>query len=67
MGKVRDMTKRWSSTRSNLTTTKRAAAKAARRFPVDYDDEVTAEQVAAIDKLVAPEFAHGDWITVESE
>lgn len=42
--------------------------KAARRAGrVDYSDEVTPEQVAAIDKLVAPEFATGDWTTVEKE
>lgn len=29
--------------------------------------EVTPEQVAKIDKLVAPEFATGDWQTVECE
>lgn len=36
-------------------------------FPVSYDDEVTPEQVAAIDKLVTPEFEGRDWGTVEGE
>jgi hypothetical protein len=34
---------------------------------VSYHDEVTAEQVAAIEKLVAPEFEGGGWVEVESE
>lgn len=32
-----------------------------------YDDEVTAEQAGAIEKFVAPEFASGDWVEVESD
>lgn len=36
-------------------------------YPVDYDDDVTADQVAAIDRLVAPEFEDGEWETVEDE
>lgn len=59
------MTKRWSSTRSG-DGTKREASKAARR-KANYNDEVTAEQVAAIGEMVAPEFVHGDWKTVETE
>ena len=43
------------------------ADKASQRFAVQYDDEVTAEQIAKIDRLVAPEFETGDWVTVESE
>lgn len=34
---------------------------------VDYSDEVTEEQVRAIEALVAEEFAEGDWVTVERE
>ena len=34
---------------------------------VSYDDEVTAEQVKAVDDHLAPEFTRGDWKTVESE
>ncbi len=33
---------------------------------VDYDDDVTTEQVAAIDALVAAEFACGGWRVVEA-
>jgi hypothetical protein len=36
-------------------------------FRVDYSTDVTAADVERIDKLVAPEFATGDWETVESE
>lgn len=36
-------------------------------LPVNYDDEVTAEQLKAIDEKLAPEFAGGDWKTVEKE
>lgn len=34
---------------------------------VSYDDEVTVEQAAAIEKLVAPEFEGGRWVDVETE
>lgn len=34
---------------------------------IKMDQPVTPEQVTAIDKLVAPEFATGNWETVESE
>ena len=36
-------------------------------LPVSYDDEVTPEQVAKIDKMLKPEFEKGEWQTVESE
>ena len=36
-------------------------------IPVRYDDEVTAAQVRAIDEKLKPEFADGDWKTVEKE
>lgn len=36
-------------------------------MPVSYDDEVTQEQVEAIDRLLAEEFADGVWETVEKE
>lgn len=36
-------------------------------LPVSYDDEVTAEHVKAIDEKLAPEFAAGDWKTIEKE
>jgi hypothetical protein len=43
-----------------------------RREQVEYFEkpvwpEVTAEQAANIDKALIPEFALGDWVTVESE
>lgn len=38
-----------------------------RGLPVSYDDEVTPEQIEKINKALAPEFAKGDWQTVESE
>jgi hypothetical protein len=34
---------------------------------VDYNDEVTEEQVRKIDELVREEFEHGEWVTVERE
>lgn len=34
-----------------------------KQLPVFYDDEPTAEQVAELDRLVAEEFAKGDWLT----
>ena len=34
---------------------------------VNYSDEVTAEQVAAIDRLLALEFEDGEWVPVETE
>jgi hypothetical protein len=37
------------------------------QYAVSADEDVTAEQVAAVEKLVAPEFADGDWRTVEQE
>ena len=37
------------------------------RAPVKYDDEVTAEQVEAIARLVAPEFETGGWEVLETE
>lgn len=58
------MTKRWSSTRSLDGQTKRQASKKARRTAWP---DVTREQIEAIDKLVAPEFAAGDWQTIEAE
>lgn len=34
---------------------------------VDYTSEVTPQQAERIDEMVAPEFAGGNWKTVESE
>ena len=36
-------------------------------LPISYDDEVTPEQVKAIDEKLKPEFTGGDWKTVEKE
>lgn len=48
---------------------KRAETAATKVKPaiVSYDDVVTAEQVRAIDEKLKPEFAGGDWKTVEKE
>jgi hypothetical protein len=34
---------------------------------VDYNEDVTEEQVRHIDEIVKEEFEHGDWVTVEQE
>lgn len=34
---------------------------------VQYDDEVTREQVLAVESLVAPEFATGTWISADQD
>ncbi len=36
-------------------------------MPVSYDDEVTAEQVAAIDESLRDEFERGVWEVLETE
>jgi hypothetical protein len=34
---------------------------------VDYNEDVTEDQVRRIDDLVREEFEQGDWVTVEQE
>jgi hypothetical protein len=34
---------------------------------VDFNEDVTEEQVRRIDDLVKEEFENGDWVTVEQE
>ena len=60
------MTKRWSSVRSDLVTTKRAASKAARRVKIDADDIDKTDKIHPAIEAVAREIFNEQFEGVSS-